>query len=216
MDEFFKCNLFTTDYDLSKNGVFVYSQKELLFKDYQKNGRASFAPVEVKYKIQTFLSKDISLDKVPLIIPIKGMSELLDYTLKNLFINKVNNYTNIFVIDDRTEDTKIIKSVTDKYDGVSYVRVDNSKGFSYSTLANVGAHIAKCFNFDEIIYWNSDLWVPDSSTLPELINKHRKDNCCISGTKLAYPTIDWKSGEVVAVKIRSPKLYFMFISYNFS
>ena len=194
MKDFFECNLFQTQEEDRNIDSFAFKQKELVFKNFTEGNKAIFDHKSVTYQVK-FERESISREKVPLILPIRGMPELLDHTLNNLFDNDVDKYTNIIVIDDRTPDIDLIKSVTSKYEGASYMRVNNKKGFNYSMLANTAAYIIYSLGFSEIIYWNSDMWVDSPSTVPALIEKHRKNACTISGTKLVYPTHHWKTGE---------------------
>ena len=191
-DNFFKCSLFGNQIaDISN---FSFSQEELLFSRYLENKKASYQKNDVDYHVSVQLG-DLDYSKIPLILPIRGMEELLSFTLNNLIENEAHHYCNIVVVDDRTP-TPLSSTVEQfKETNISYIRVDNEKGFNYSILANIAAFIMDKKSFSEIIFWNSDMWLTDKTTLPELISLHRENDCPLSGTKLVYPTTDWKTGE---------------------
>lgn len=191
-DKFFKCSLFNEkSLDVSR---FSFIQEELLFSRFLENKKASYQKIDVEYKVTTELS-DLNSSKIPLILPIRGMEELLVYTLSNLIENETHKHCNIVIVDDRSPVP--LTNIIDKFKDVelSYIRVDNEKGFNYSSLANIAAYVMSKEGFNEVIFWNSDMWLTDKTTLPELIQLHRNNGCTLSGTKLVYPTIDWQTGE---------------------
>lgn len=188
--KFIEARIFKEKHDIHD---FKITQKELLFKEYLPGGKINFHPVEVLYDIKFNRSHDFSMDKVPLILPIKDMSKLLKYTLNNLVTNSVYKFANIVVVDDRSSEDLL--SICKENKSISYIRVDNKKGFNYSMLANISAYIMKQIGFKEIIYWNSDMWVPNEETILKLINNHKTNECVISGTKLLYPTFSWDNSN---------------------
>ncbi len=188
MKQFIKFN-FTNKSNIDN---FKVHQKELSFKGYNSDNKANFIPIDVIYNVQFKKSQSFCVNKIPLVLPIKDMPKLLDYTLENLISNGVHEYVNIVVVDDRS--TEDIYSIC-KNKAISYIRVNNKKGFNYSMLANIGAYIMKSFEFKQIIYWNSDMWVPNKQTIPTLISKHQSSNCVISGTKLLYPNFSWDKSD---------------------
>ena len=130
-------------------------------------------------------------------IPIKDNRELLEFTIDNLVKNDVHKISNILVIDDRsTEDIKT--SVIDS--GMSYLRVDNTKGFNFSMLNNIAAKVCHSLGCTEVVLWNSDLWCPDKLTFPSLLKKHRDSSSKVSGTKLVYPPIELSMNKEVDTK----------------
>lgn len=187
------------DFDSFLPGIkidnFIIKQNRLLFEDYVEGGRVMFSKVSTEYSVTFERSKSFSLGKVPLIIPIKDLPELLDYTLTNLATHDADSHANVIVVDDRSSEP--IKEVCEKHEFVSYVRCDYSSTFNYSMLANISALIAIHFGFSEIIYWNSDMYLPDNKVLPLLIEKHRRDKPAISGTKLLYPIDGWKNSSIL-------------------
>jgi GT2 family glycosyltransferase len=92
-----------------------------------------------------------------------------------------------------------LKSIVSDFKSVSYIRCDYDSGFNYAMLANIGSFIMKKEQFSEVIFWNSDMYLPDNSTLKELIARHRKNSPVLSGTKLLYPEKNWK-GERFGVE----------------
>lgn len=194
MKKFMTCQLFTSEEDIDIKS-FSFKQSRLLFEDYMKNSKAKFNPIDTTYTVSFEESSCFSLDKVPLILPIKDLSGLLESTLNNLIENETSKYANIIVVDDRSKEP--LKSVTKKYKQVSYIRCDYDSGFSYSMIANIAAYICYKKNFKEVIFWNSDMTVPDNKTLKLLIEKHKKNKPVISGTKLLYPYVDWKGRDLL-------------------
>jgi GT2 family glycosyltransferase len=194
-DKFFRCSLFDTKInDLTE---FSFLQEELLFSRFLENKKASYQKIDVEYKVKTQLN-NLDPKKIPLILPIRGMEDLLAFTLSNLVENGAFEVCNIIVVDDRTPTP--LSAVLDSFEDldISYIRIDNEKGFNYSNLANIAAYTMSNMGFDEIIFWNSDMWLADTTTLPELIRLHKSNNCTLSGTKLAYPVTDWESGEKIS------------------
>ena len=173
---------------------FKFDQEEVIFDKYLEGGKASFNKIKVQYKIKSKISNALDKDKIPLLMPVKDLPELLIFTLNKLKKNKVTDCCNIFIIDDRSGPE--IKQICDKHSDISYVRVDNQKGFNYSNLINIGAYISSKLGFTQIITWNSDMWPPDEKTVPELIKRHNQAGCTISGTKLLYPLEAWDGEEV--------------------
>jgi GT2 family glycosyltransferase len=106
---------------------------------------------------------------------------------------------NIILIDDRSEVR--LQSYLPKT--FSYLRIDNDKGFNFSMLNNIAAKLCFDLGCSEMVLWNSDLWVPDAKTFPNILEKHRKEKSIISGTKLIYPPQEMSlNGEVDTENIR--------------
>lgn len=181
---FFECSLFKEDLDIM-SGPFSVKQKELLLNNVVGQ-QAKFGQVDVEYKCK-FIFQESGFNKQnPLIIiPSRNNVELIKYTINNLLENKVDQICNIMVVDDRSTDD-YVSALKDKKQ-ISYLRVDNEKGFNFSMLCNIGAYIASKLEYSEVILWNNDLWVEKREYLESVIKKHREDNSTISGTKLLYP-----------------------------
>jgi len=181
---FFECNLFKQDLDFM-SGPFSVKQKELLLSDIVGQ-QARFGQVDVEYKCK-FIFQESGFNKQNpfIIIPSRNNVELIKYTINNLLENKVDEICNIMVVDDRSTDD-YLSALKDKKQ-ISYLRVDNEKGFNFSMLCNIGAYIASKLECSEVILWNNDLWVEKREYLESVIKKHREDNSTISGTKLLYP-----------------------------
>jgi GT2 family glycosyltransferase len=164
---------------------FSVKQKELLLSDIVGQ-QAKFGQVDVEYKCK-FVFQESGFDKQKpfIIIPSRNNVELIKYTINNLLENKVDQICNIMIVDDRSTDD-YLSALKDKKQ-ISYLRVDNEKGFNFSMLCNIGAYIANKLGCQEIILWNNDLWVDKREYLETVINKHREDKSTISGTKLLYP-----------------------------
>jgi GT2 family glycosyltransferase len=181
---FFECSLFKEDLDVLSR-PFSVKQKELLLSDIVGQ-QAKFGQVDVEYKCN-FVFQESGFDKQKpfIIIPSRNNVELIKYTINNLLENKVDQICNIMIVDDRSTDD-YLSALKDKKQ-ISYLRVDNEKGFNFSMLCNIGAYIANKLACEEIILWNNDLWVDKREYLETVIKKHREDKSTISGTKLLYP-----------------------------
>lgn len=181
---FFECSLFKEDLDVLSR-PFSVKQKELLLSDIVGQ-QAKFGQVDVEYKCK-FVFQESGFDKQKpfIIIPSRNNVEIIKYTINNLLENKVEQICNIMIVDDRSTDDYLY-ALKDKKQ-ISYLRVDNEKGFNFSMLCNIGAYIANKLGCEEIILWNNDLWVDKREYLETVIKKHREDKSTISGTKLLYP-----------------------------
>jgi len=186
MKLFYECQCFDEELPLDKS--FAVKQKELFFKTItdQQNRKYSFGQINVEYRCKFEKSSTFVPEKPTMIIPIKNSTELLKHTIKNFLDNDVTEHCNILIVDDRSEQD--IKSVVVSND-FSYLRVDNDKGFNFSMLNNIAAKICHQLGNETIILWNSDLWVKDSLSLRELLDRHKKDGSKLSGSKLVYPPI---------------------------
>lgn len=181
MKSYFECNLFEEDFILEEK--FIVTQKELCLKEKLEGRLASFEKKTIEYKCNWSVHENWDSNKPCLLIPIRDNKSLLEVTIKNLVKNKVNKQANIIIIDDRSEeDLKTISTKT-----MSYLRVDNEKGFNFSMLNNIAAKICDSLGAKEIVLWNVDLWVPNKDTFTTLMKKHRENNSLISGSKLLYP-----------------------------
>jgi GT2 family glycosyltransferase len=163
---------------------FSLKQEELVLV---KGTDSKFKKEKVAYSCSFIKAAKWEVRRPTIIICIKDNAELLRFTLDNLTKNDIHNQSNIIIVDDRS--TEDIKSIVLE-NSLSYVRVDNDKGFNFSMLNNIGAYVANKLGTEEIVLWNSDLWTPDSVTFQNLLNLHRKNNSTISGTKLIYPPKD--------------------------
>jgi len=195
MSSYYKCELFNQTIQDYKN--FKFTQEELLLKSFNGSS-SSFEKKQVIYSCSFEEHTEADWGKPTGIIPIKDNIKLLTFTLNNLKQFNVFKYINFIIVDDRSSED--IKSVCQQYP-VSYLRVDNEKGFNFSSLNNIAAKIAHDKGSKRIILWNSDLWVSDEGTIPSLISLHEKNNATISGTRLLYPPFSW-NGEVVSENIK--------------
>ncbi len=193
---YYRCALFSED--ISNLAKFEFDQDEVIFDKYIQDGKVSFKKLNVNYSVSFRPSEVLDTNKVPLVMPVKDLPELLIFTLGKLKKNNVTDHCNIFIIDDRSGPE--IKEICNKHPEVSYIRVDNKKGFNYSNLINIGAYILDRLGFKQIITWNSDMWPPDSKTVPDLIKRHNEAKCTVSGTKLIYPLEAW-NGEKITKNI---------------
>jgi GT2 family glycosyltransferase len=185
MKSFYECEFFTSE--KIKNNKFIVSQKELLLKQRLTNDKGSFKIIDVEYHCLWERQKDWSNDRPTIIIPIKDNVELMSVTISNLVQHNLNKHCNIIIVDDRSEED--IKSLTNKSE-LSYLRVDNDKGFNFSMLNNIAAKICYDLGIKTIILWNSDLWCVKEEWFLELLDRHYKEDSVISGTRLVYPPID--------------------------
>lgn len=195
MDKFMKCSLFESDekFDIKD---FKFEQERVIFGGFLPNNQVKFMPVKEQYSIKfEEAALGISKKKIPLLLPIKDMAGLLEFTLDNLVSNGALEHANIFVIDDRSNEE--VKKLVDTYQHVNYIRCDYDSGFNYSMIINSAVYIINSMGFKDFICWNSDMYLPDTDTLPKLIKKHRKNKPVISGTKLLYPYNDWNGNNLM-------------------
>jgi len=181
---FCECNFFSEKFNESLN--FKLNQKELVVKKYNDN-KASFEKKDVEYRC-IWKKQPQWNDLFPtLIIPIRNNTKLLSITVENLKKNGITRKANIIIVDDRSEEG-VEKIVLDN--NLSYLRVDNEKGFNFSMLNNIAAKICYTMGVKEIVLWNSDLWCASGEYFDILLKKHRKSLSKISGSKLVYPPAD--------------------------
>jgi len=180
---FFECSLFGEAVDVFA-GSFVVHQKEIVL-DQVMGDQAAFKLVDVEYICRlTQPTTGVDKRKPLIIIPSRNNMDLIEYTLDNLFTHNIHDICNVMVVDDRSTDDY---SSLLRRPGLSLLRVDNSKGFNFSMLCNIGAYVANASGVEEIILWNNDVWAEKREHLETIIKKHREDQATISGTKLLYP-----------------------------
>ena len=204
MKSYFNCSLFEEELVVCEN--FQILQKELQLKKIQNN-KASFNVVDVVYKCRWNKNSFCDKDKPSILIPIKDNIKLIKTTISNLVHNNIHNKANIIIIDDRS--TKDIEKVVSLYEKVSYLRIDNEKGFNFSMLNNIAAKICYELGNNTVIFWNSDLWCPKENYYDDLVKLHIDNNCVVSGTKLVYPPLEFSlNGEIDSDNIKKyfPKM----------
>lgn len=184
MISYFECNFFKKKFNIQES--FSVFQNEISLKEKLSNNKFSFEKKEIEYKCKWLINESWDVTKPCILMPIRNNSFLLETTLKNFSLNSVHDHTNVIVIDDRSEEK--IKEIAIK--SCSYLRIDNDKGFNFSMLMNIAAGICNELGSKEIFLWNCDLWCPDSKAILELLNRHRKNNSEVSGSKLVYPPIE--------------------------
>ena len=193
MKLFFNCSLFEQENFKIMNN-FTVNQAELLLKSAVVNKNHIFEKENVSYECNWVQNKNWDIDKPTIIIPIKDNLKLLEKTIKNLIKHNINKICNIIVVDDRSKEN--IKQET-LNNSLSYLRVDNKKGFNFSMLNNIAAFITYKLGGKEIILWNSDLWCVEQEYFIEFIKRHRRNNSTISGSKLIYPPIEYSMNQEV-------------------
>lgn len=186
MSSYYKCTFFEEKLP-SNLHEFLVSQEEIILDNVLDNNKISFLKKVVNYKCSFFKQENFDLYKPTLLIPIKDNLILLKYTIKNLQETNTIKYCNIIIIDDRSEEN--IKKITLE-NNLSYLRVDNDKGFNFSMLNNIAAKICLDLGVEEIILWNSDLWCVKEEFLLEVLRRHRNNKSVVSGTKLVYPSLE--------------------------
>ena len=181
MKSFFECEFLKQEWVPVDD--FTVMQTEVVLRDVKPSGEAVFSKFEVEYKCRW--KKQQSWQTRPtILIPIKDNLSLLEVTLKNLKDNEIDQNFNVIIIDDRSEE-EIEKLVADN--NLSYLRVDNNKGFNFSMLNNIAAKNCKELTIDTIVLWNSDLWCASGEATLELLRRHKENKSQISGSKLIYP-----------------------------
>lgn len=191
MKSFYECNLFINR-EFEPKSVFSISQQEILLDKVMQNGKVSFSKIDVGYDCFWSKQEDWDSNKPTVVIPIKDNKDLISITMDNLKQNSVDSLTNIIIVDDRSQEP-LKDYVIEK--GLSYLRVDNPKGFNFSMLNNIAAKIAHSLGSKELIMWNSDLWCVKKEYFNELLKRHRDSGSTISGSKLVYPPIEYSMNK---------------------
>tara|TARA_R100001086_G_scaffold248862_1_gene186808 strand:+ start:2783 stop:3817 length:1035 start_codon:yes stop_codon:yes gene_type:complete len=176
MKEYYTCNIFAKNFDISKK--FLVKQKQLVVISELK-----LKPSNVEYNCKWY-AKSIDSEKPFIAIPIRNCSKLLRYTLDNFKENGMFDISNVLVVDDRS--TENLKEITDDYP-VSFLRVDNEHGFNFSMLNNIAALLSHKLGGKTFVMWNSDLWVDKVEYFKDLLKLHAHNDSTISGSKLLYP-----------------------------
>ena len=152
--------------------------------------RIPFKKEEVEYRVSYENISNIEPKKAHALMPSRDSLELMKFTLSNLQANSVFDHVVPVIIDDRSCNQSEMKSLADQYKAL-YVRVDyDSATFNFSVLNNAAAAFLDSMGVEDVILWNSDLWVPDDQVIPSLLGKHKnnkRQNVYITGTKLLYP-----------------------------
>lgn len=197
MKSFYECNLFTKkDFQISEQ--FVVEQEEIVLAQppttSDPDANYTFKKQTIEYKCFWLKQDNWDSKKPTILIPIRDNKILIDVTIKNLKETVVLQHANVIIIDDRSEED-IKGSAVDN--GLSYLRVDNDKGFNFSMLNNIAAKICYDLNNTEIILWNSDLWCEKEEWFLELMSRHRNCSSKLSGSKLLYPPIEMSLNKQV-------------------
>lgn len=185
MLSFYRCSFF--EKEKVEKDFFTVTQQEITMDEILDNDKISFLKKEVLYSCFFIKQNNFDKQKPTLLIPIKDNSDLLKYTINNLIEKKIARHTNIIIIDDRSEEDLKTATISNN---LSYLRIDNEKGFNFSMLNNIAAKLCHDLGVEQIILWNSDLWSPDENTLLEILKRHRQNRSKVSGTKLVYPPIE--------------------------
>tara|TARA_R110000824_G_scaffold53249_2_gene147487 strand:+ start:1269 stop:2387 length:1119 start_codon:yes stop_codon:yes gene_type:complete len=193
---YYKCSAFRRDLEVTE--TFDVEQEELVVEGAQKFLQAHITNLKstqksiratknnITYSCQWSISPIWTKEKPVVIIPIKDNLDLLSVTIKNLQNNNIDKHCNIIIVDDRSNED--IKKIVLK-NSLSYLRVDNEKGFNFSMLNNIAAKIAHSLGASIAILWNSDLWCVKEEWFEQLMQKHIQSKSVLSTTKLVYPPI---------------------------
>tara|TARA_Y100000034_G_scaffold135625_1_gene208319 strand:+ start:1121 stop:2155 length:1035 start_codon:yes stop_codon:yes gene_type:complete len=183
MKSYYRCGLFEEQPELTN--VFSISQQEIQLKRLLENGKLPFTQKEIVYDCTWKKQENFDNQKPTIIIPVKNNGALLEKTLENIKANNVLEYSNLIVVDDRSEEESVVE-VTEEY-RLSYLRVENKKGFNFSMLNNIASWVCYKLGCDQVIFWNSDLWVVNEEYFLEFLKRHNENNSTVSGCKLLYP-----------------------------
>lgn len=186
MKSFYNCSLFEEE-NFLLNDVFSVYQKELFYNKFINNQNVSFNQINVTYECRWEKQLNWDSTKPTIVIPIKDNIELITKTINNLYKKNIIKHCNIIIVDDRS--TNNIKKIVLE-NKLSYLRVDNKKGFNFSMLNNIACFLAHKLGCKEVILWNSDLWCVKEEYFLTFLKKHRDNNSTISGSKLVYPPIE--------------------------
>ncbi len=180
---FYRCNLFN-DGAFKVSPEFTVTQNEISLSKMMRNYKATFKKREVEYNCKWTKQDNWDSKKPTLLIPIRDNKNLIDYTIANLKETNLIKHCNIIIIDDRSIED--IRSSAEE-NSLSYLRVDNEKGFNFSMLNNIAAKICYELGNETIILWNSDLWCVKEEWFVSLLERHKQSGAWISGSKLVYP-----------------------------
>jgi GT2 family glycosyltransferase len=197
MKSFYNCSFFEEEINIEDK--FSVQQQELVLKSIPTSERASFKKLNVAYDCSWKRQSDWDSSRPTILIPTKDQYKLISFTISNLKGNNIDQHCNIIIIDDRS--TEDIKTLTTE-SGLSYLRVDNKKGFNFSMLNNIAMKICDSLGVKEAILWNSDLWVAKEEYLLEILKRHREENSTVSGTKLLYPPAEMSLGDIETENIK--------------
>lgn len=190
MKSFFECSFFSDTNAVPVGKRFTVYQSELVLNpngNKTSDGKFSFSKIDVDYLCQWMPQTNFDSEKTTILIPIRDNADLLTVTVNNLKEHNIDSLCNVVIIDDRSEED--IREITINNE-LSYLRVDNEKGFNFSMLNNIPAKICNDMGVENIILWNSDLWCVKREWLENIINKHNEDKSVLSGAKLVYPPVE--------------------------
>jgi hypothetical protein len=161
-----------------------------VFQNVEDRPKIPFQMRMVNYKAIYSNLENIDHSKTPALIPARDSIELLKFTFNNLQEHDVFDKIMPVLIDDRSTREQEMKQIADEY-GALYIRIEyDSKTFNFSVINNAAASFLSNLGFEDVILWNSDLWVDNKSVIPSLLAKHKKNkdnNFFITGVKLLYP-----------------------------
>ena len=194
MKDYFSCNFFNSDFKISSK--FEVLQDEIVYV-----GGKHFKKIANTYRCQWVPNEGIRKELPFVLIPIKNNSNLIKYVFTNFKNNKFYDFCNIILIDDRSKEN--LQKIAKQFN-VSYLRIDNNKGFNFSMLNNIAALVSHKLGAKEIVLWNSDLWLEKIEHFHSLMEKHKNSFSTISGSKLLYPLTSVVDGDSVNIKNHFP------------
>lgn len=197
LQQFFRCSLLSNAQEVNVSS-FTVTQSQLFYQTKIAGAtEEGLKAINVEYRARFQLRKDTSpLKKTYIVIPSRNHLALIDYTLSNIIGKGVGDLCEIILIDDRSTDDYL--PLIQKYGIVSYLRIENERGFNFSMLCNIAAKVVHQLGGQELLLWNNDLWLESVEFLVAILRKHRADQSKISGTKLLYPekAIQFGSGDL--------------------
>tara|TARA_R110000822_G_scaffold22617_1_gene70686 strand:+ start:147 stop:1328 length:1182 start_codon:yes stop_codon:yes gene_type:complete len=162
-----------------------------IFNNQVNRPRVPFKQKNVEYTALYTNFNNIDFNKTPALIPARDSIELLEFTFSNMLKYKVFDHILPVLIDDRSIRQEEMEKLADKYNAL-YIRMDyESPTFNFSVINNAAAAFCHKIGFNDIILWNSDLWVDNKKTIPYLLERHKKNkenDVYATGVKLLYPT----------------------------
>lgn len=197
MKLFYECNFFEDDFQ--ETSEFKISQNELILAHEITSNKHSFAKNVVEYECRWTKQKNFDPLKATIVLPIRDNLELLKVTLKNFEKNNLSQHCNIIIVDDRS-DEPLEHLVLENQ--MSYLRVDNERGFNFSMLNNIAAKLCHSLGVATMILWNADLWCVKEEWFVEILSKHHDHSSCVSGAKLLYPPADLSLNKEDTVNIQ--------------
>jgi|FEC22Drversion2_1045045.scaffolds.fasta_scaffold00324_23 O-antigen biosynthesis protein len=123
--------------------------------------------------------------RVSIVIPNRNSLSLLTTVLKGLLTGTDYPDYEIIVVDNGSDDRRVLQFYNEMKERHSHIRVDIQKSpFNFSRQVNRGIHLS---NGEHVLLLNNDIQVISDEWLKEMVSCLRLPNVGIVGAKLLYP-----------------------------